>query len=61
MQYHTTADRQKLVTWIDVSLAEIGLEVDQDVQRIVTENRIDIRKFAAIIQKRPTGNAAKYN
>ena len=61
MLYHTTADRQKLVTWIDVSLAEIGLEVDQDVQRIVTERRIDIRKFAAIIQKRPTGNTAKYN
>jgi hypothetical protein len=61
MLYHTTADRQKLVTWIDVSLAEIGLEVDQDVQRIVTERRIDIRKFAAIIQKSPTGNTVKYN
>jgi len=61
MLYHTTADRQKLVTWIDVSLAEIGLEVDQDVQRIVTENRIDIRKFAAIIKKRSSGNTAKYN
>ena len=61
MLYHTTADQQKLITWIDVSLAEIGLEVDQDVQRIVTERRIDIRKFAAIIQKGAAGNTAKYN
>jgi len=61
MLYHTTADQQKLITWIDISLAEIGLEVDQDVQRIVTERRIDIRKFAAIIQKGATGNTAKYN
>ena len=61
MLYHTTADQQKLITWIDISLAEIGLEVDQDVQRIVTERRIDIRKFAAIIQKGAAGNTVKYN
>ena len=61
MLYHTTADQAKLITWIDIALAEIGLEVDRDFQRIVTERRIDIRKFAASIQKRATGNKAKYN
>ena len=61
MLYHTTADLQKLGTWVDISLEEIGLVVNEDVQRTITEQRIDIRKIDAATQKSSTGNTLKYN
>jgi len=61
MLYHTTADLQKLGTWIDISLEEIGLRVDLDVQRVITEQRIDIRKIDAATRKGSAGNTTKYN
>lgn len=61
MLYHTTADLQKLGTWVDISLEEIGLVVNEDVQRTITEQRIDIRKLDAATQKSSIGNTLKYN
>ncbi len=61
MLYHTTADIQKLGTWVDISLEEIGLVVNEDVQRIITEQRIDIRKISPATPKGSTGNTLKYN
>ncbi len=61
MLYHTTADIQKLGTWVDISLEEIGLVVNEDVQRIITEQRIDIRKIEPATLKSSPGNTLKYN
>lgn len=61
MLYHTSADLQKLGTWVDISLEEIGLKIDTDVQRIITEKRIDIRRIDPATSKGSTGNTLKYN
>jgi hypothetical protein len=61
MLYHTSADLQKLGTWVDISLEEIGLKIDTDVQRIITEQRIDIRRIDPATRKGSTGNTLKYN
>ncbi len=61
MLYHTTADLQKLGTWVDISLEELGFAVDTDIQRSITEQRIDIRKIDPATRKGSTGNTVKYN
>jgi hypothetical protein len=44
-----------------VSLAEIGLDVGEDVQFVMTGNRIDIRRIATGNRKGTTGNRVKFN
>ena len=46
---------------VDISLEEIGLVVNEDVQRIITEQRIDIRKIEPATVKGSSGNTLKYN
>ena len=60
MLYHTTADRQKLVTWIDVSLAEIGLEVIRTCSALSPKTEL-ISANCCNHKKRSSGNTAKYN
>lgn len=61
LRYHTTADLDRLGEWIVVSLAEIGLEVGQDVQFVMTGNRIDIRRISIVNRKGTAGNQVKFN
>jgi hypothetical protein len=61
LRYHTTADLDRLGEWIMVSLAEIGLNVGEDVQFVMRGNRIDIRRLSIANRKGGTGNAAKFN
>jgi hypothetical protein len=61
LRYHTTADLDRLGQWIMVSLAEIGLNVGEDVQFVMTGNRIDIRRISVGDRKGTTGNQVKFN
>ena len=61
LRYHTTADLDRLGEWIMVSLAEIGLDVGEDVQFVMTGNRIDIRRISVVNRKGTTGNQVKFN
>ncbi len=61
LRYHTTADLDRLGEWIMVSLAEIGLDVGEDVQFVITGNHIDIRRISTGNRKGTTGNRAKFN
>jgi hypothetical protein len=61
LRYHTTADLNRLGEWIVVSLAEIGLEVGQDVQFVMKGNRIDIRRISIANRKGSAGNQVKFN
>lgn len=61
LRYHTTADLDRLGEWIMVSLAEIGLDVGEDVQFVMTGNRIDIRRISVANRKGTTGNQVKFN
>ncbi len=61
LRYHTTADLDRLGEWIMVSLAEIGLDVGEDVQFVMTGNRIDIRRISVVNRKETTGNQVKFN
>lgn len=61
LRYHTTADLDRLGEWIVVSLAEIGLEAGQDVQFVMTGNRIDIRRISIANRKGAAGNKVKFN
>lgn len=61
LRYHTTADLDRLGEWIMVSLAEIGLDVGEDVQFVMTGNRIDIRRIPVVNRKGTTGNQVKFN
>ena len=60
MRYHTTADLTGLANGL-VSLAEIGLDVGEDVQFVMTGNRIDIRRISVANRKGTTGNQVKFN
>ena len=60
LRYHTTADLDRLGEWILVSLAEIGLDVGEDVQFVMTGNRIDIRRISVVNRKGTTGNQVKF-
>jgi hypothetical protein len=44
-----------------VSLAEIGLDVGEDIQFVMTGNRIDIRRISTGNGKGTTGNRVKFN
>ena len=61
LRYHTTADLDRLGEWIMVSLAEIGLDVGEDVQFVMTGNHIDIRRISTGNRKGTTGNRVKFN
>lgn len=61
LRYHTTADLDRLGEWIMVSLAEIGLNVGEDVQFVMSGNRIDIRRISIANRKGSTGNSVKFN
>jgi len=61
MLYHTTAELQKLGTWVDISLEGLGFAIDTDIQRSITEQRIDIRKIDPATRKGSIGNTLKYN
>lgn len=61
LRYHTTADLDRLGEWIMVSLAEIGLNVGEDVQFVMSGNRIDIRRISIANRKGSAGNAVKFN
>jgi len=61
LRYHTTADLDRLGEWIMVSLAEIGLNVGEDVQFVMSGNRIDIRRISIANRKGSVGNAVKFN
>ena len=61
LRYHTTADLDRLGEWIVVSLAEIGLEAGQDVQFVMTGNRINIRRISTTNRKGSAGNQVKFN
>lgn len=61
LRYHTTAELDRLGEWIMVSLAEIGLDVGEDVQFVMTGNHIDIRRISTGNRKGTTGNRVKFN
>ena len=43
MTYHSSAPMNKLHKWLVVSLKQIGLDPDQDVEIIITNERIQMK------------------
>lgn len=61
MTYHSSAPMNKLHKWLVVSLKQIGLDPDQDVEIIITNERIQMKKTNIYVEGRNSGNSARFN
>ncbi len=51
--YVTTATTDKMREWLVISLSEIGLDPDTDIELILSDGRIDIRRYLPSSALRP--------
>ncbi len=52
--YSTSASADKLREWLIISLSEIGLDPDTDIELVISDRQIDIRRYLPVSPlKRP--------
>jgi len=61
LTYHSSAPMNKLHKWLVVSLKQIGLNPDQDVEMTITNERIQMKKMNIFVEGRNKGNSARFN
>ena len=61
MTYHSSAPMNKLHDWLIVSLKQIGLDPVKDVQIVITNDKIYIKKMNIFSPKKNIGNSARFN
>ena len=61
MTYHSSAPLNKLHHWLIVSLKQIGLNPVNDVQIIITSNKIYIKKINIFSKRNNRGNSTRFN
>jgi hypothetical protein len=61
MTYHSSAPMNKLHDWLIVSLKQIGLDPVKDVQIVITNGKIYIKKMNIFSEKKNIGNSARFN
>ena len=60
--YRTTSQISKVYEWIQISLMEIGLNIEQDVEIILNGEDIFIKKYFSHSKKsRPSPNISRFN
>ena len=61
MTYHSSAPMNKLHKWLVVSLKQIGLDPDKDVEIIFSNERIQMKKTSIYVEGRNNGNSNRFN
>ena len=59
--YYSSADLLKLKKWVVISLSDIGLNLENDYELLVSDNNIFVKKFPSFNSMGSKGNSKKFN